>query len=37
VLKQDFDGLDVNATQAISDQGDGRQFTLDAAIGKNFD
>lgn len=37
VLKRDFEGLDLNVTQGISDEGDGRQFTLDAAIGKNFD
>ncbi|WP_375402352.1 TonB-dependent receptor domain-containing protein [uncultured Sphingomonas sp.] len=37
VLKDDFDGLDLNLTQGISDQGDGRAFTADLAIGKNFD
>jgi iron complex outermembrane recepter protein len=37
VLKQDFEGLDLNLNQGVSEQGDGRQFTLDVAIGKNFD
>lgn len=37
ILKEDFDGLDVNATQGISRYKDGRTFTLDAVVGRNFD
>lgn len=37
VLKQDFEGVDLNVTQGISEQGDGRTFTADFLLGKNFD
>lgn len=37
VLRNDFDGLDVNAQQGISRYGDGRTFSLDLVAGRNFD
>lgn len=37
VLKRDFDGLDVSAQQGISRYGDGRTFSFDGAVGRNFD
>ncbi|MEP9403038.1 TonB-dependent receptor domain-containing protein [Sphingomonas silueang] len=37
VLRDDFDGLDVNAQQGISRYGDGRTFSLDVVAGRNFD
>lgn len=37
VLKQDFEGLDANVTQGISEEGDGRTFTADFVLGKNWD
>jgi outer membrane receptor protein involved in Fe transport len=36
VLKEDFEGLDINAQQGISGHGDGRTFSIDATLGKNF-
>lgn len=35
-LKQNFDGLSVRSQIGISEQGDGRTFTVDATYGKNF-
>lgn len=35
-LKQNFDGLTVRSQIGISEQGDGRTFTVDATYGKNF-
>lgn len=37
VLKNDFDGLDVSAQQGMSRYGDGRTFSFDAVVGRNFD
>jgi iron complex outermembrane recepter protein len=36
VLKQDFEGLDLNIQSGISGEGDGRSFTADLATGVNF-
>ncbi|MFA5988431.1 MAG: TonB-dependent receptor [Sphingomonas sp.] len=35
-LKQDFEGLSVHSQIGVSEQGDGRTFTVDATYGKNF-
>ncbi|WP_375429252.1 TonB-dependent receptor domain-containing protein [uncultured Sphingomonas sp.] len=37
ILKDDFDGLDLNLTQGLSRYEDGRTFTVDAVVGRNFD
>lgn len=37
VLRNDFDGVDVAAQQGISRYGDGRTFSFDAVLGRNFD
>lgn len=37
VTKRDFAGLEVTASQQITEQGDGNVFRVDATIGANFD
>ena len=37
ITKRDFAGLEVNASQQITEQGDGNVFRVDATIGANFD
>lgn len=37
VTKRNFAGLDVTASQQISERGDGNVFRIDATIGANFD
>lgn len=37
ILKRDFAGLEVSASQQITEQGDGNVFRVDATIGANFD
>lgn len=36
VLKNDFEGIEVNSILDISEQGDGRRWNIDATIGSNF-
>nr|WP_315458925.1 TonB-dependent receptor [uncultured Sphingorhabdus sp.] len=37
ILKNDFSGLEVQASQQITERGDGNVFRVDATIGANFD
>ncbi|WP_432814288.1 TonB-dependent receptor domain-containing protein [Sphingorhabdus sp.] len=37
ILKNDFSGLEVQASQQLTEQGDGNVFRVDATIGANFD
>lgn len=37
ITKRDFAGLEVTASQQITEQGDGATFRVDATIGANFD
>jgi len=37
VTKRDFAGLEVNASEQITEKGDGNVFRVDATIGANFD
>ena len=37
ILKNDFSGLEVQASQQLTDRGDGNVFRVDATIGANFD
>ncbi len=37
ILKDDFEGLEVNASTGISTQGDAENYSIDATWGKNFD
>ena len=37
VTKRDFEGLELTASQQITEQGDGNVFRIDATIGANFD
>ncbi|MBW8296220.1 TonB-dependent receptor [Sphingopyxis sp.] len=37
ITKRDFAGLEVTASQQITEQGDGNVFRIDATIGANFD
>ncbi|AJA10480.1 TonB-dependent receptor [Sphingopyxis fribergensis] len=37
ITKRDFAGLEVNASQQLTEQGDGNVFRVDATIGANFD
>lgn len=37
ILKDDFEGVQINATGALPEQSGGDAFALDAAFGKNFD
>lgn len=36
ILKKDFDGVDIDAQNAITTAGDGRQYRIRALVGKNF-
>ena len=37
VLKEDFEGLDIDVRGGISDQGDAENFSIRGVVGKNFD
>jgi outer membrane receptor protein involved in Fe transport len=37
ILKNDFSGLEVQASEQLTEQGDGNVFRVDATIGANFD
>ena len=37
ILKNDFSGLEVQASQQLTERGDGNVFRVDATIGANFD
>ena len=37
VLKDDFEGLDIDVRGGISDQGDAENFSIRGVVGKNFD
>lgn len=37
ILKDDFEGFEVNAVSGISTQGDAENYSIDATWGKNFD
>ena len=37
ILKKDFAGLEIQASQQITEEGDGNVFRVDATIGANFD
>src|SRR3546814_10191258 len=37
VTKRDFAGLEVTASEQLTEQGDGNIFRVDATIGANFD
>ncbi|MEC9061223.1 MAG: TonB-dependent receptor plug domain-containing protein, partial [Pseudomonadota bacterium] len=37
ILKDDFEGVQINATGAVPEQSGGSSFALDGAFGKNFD
>ncbi|WP_242446184.1 TonB-dependent receptor domain-containing protein [Sphingopyxis lindanitolerans] len=37
ITKRDFAGLEVNASEQLTEQGDGNVFRVDATIGANFD
>ena len=37
ILKNDFSGLEIQASQQITERGDGNVFRVDATIGANFD
>jgi len=37
ILKDDFEGVDVDVRAGVSDQGDGENFSIRALVGKNFD
>lgn len=36
IMKQDFEGLDLNVEGGISDQGDGERYRINGVYGKNF-
>src|SRR5690606_28720176 len=37
VTKRDFAGLEITASEQLTEQGDGNVFRIDATIGANFD
>jgi iron complex outermembrane recepter protein len=37
ILKRDFSGVEINATQQLSDKGDGNTFNIDATFGANLE